>query len=64
MIDGTPEGMVIRQAPRLTIEALGAARFKVIFLVETSYPGYAQFDFYENGPPRPSQLRQASLLEC
>jgi hypothetical protein len=31
MIDGTPEGTVIRQAPRPSIEALDARRLNIIF---------------------------------
>ena len=34
------------------IEALGASRLKIIFLVETSCPGYPQSDADESGPPK------------
>jgi len=42
MIDGTPEGTVIRQAPCLTIEALSATRLNIVFLVDTDYPCFSQ----------------------
>jgi hypothetical protein len=47
-----PEGAVNHQAPRSMIEALGATRLNVIFLVETAYPGYPQSDTDEIGPPK------------
>jgi hypothetical protein len=59
-----PEGTVKPSAPCPMIEALGASRLNIIFLVESIYPGYPQFDFDENGLAKQVKLRQASLLEC
>jgi hypothetical protein len=49
MIVGTPEGTVIRQAPRITIETLVGARLKPHFSVETTYPACPQSVSDENG---------------
>jgi len=59
-----PEGTVNHQAPRPMIEALGATCLNTIFLVETSYPGYPQSDYDENGPSQRDNQDTRPLLEC
>jgi hypothetical protein len=46
------------------IEALGASRLKIIFVVETIYPCYSQTDADENGPPKngATSLRLAKVI--